>query len=792
MWLWAVAAAALAGGLFGQVDLLHGDFVYDDGGTITNNDIVTGERNLSDVWIYDFWGEYPLVHPKSHKSWRPLTTLSFHINFVYFGGRDPFGYHIVNVLLHAVVSALVVPAVFLSLDRGAGAAPAKDARDAASWTAVPGFAALLFAAHPIHAEAVQNITGRAEVLMAVFFLAGFIAYASAVLHNQASPPPPAPQGAPGEVSLSPAAVVAWWRARPSIRVWTCGLVPALAMTVAALLSKETGVTLPVICATWDFFVPARLALADMAYLVRAPKTSRDATLLSRLRQWTLRCLCLAAGTLLIVAWRRSLNGGSAPHLRYNQNRIAMPRPPEGADVDGAGSATPPFGSVYEAWFWRGCSIAWLWVEYAWSVISPRLSSADWSCRAIPALGDAYSPGLYDHRLPLLALLTWASIATVVRAVRYAEGCRRPEDRRQQWPQTRPELLMAVLWYIVPFILSSNFFFPIGTTKAERVLYLPSLGWCIFLAHCLVAGHFTDEDKKEPSAARPTPRAQSRRMVGTRGLIFLLTLVAYGRRTLARCREWRSSAEVWEAAYRIGEARGHVTPHTLQNYGFASAWAGQHETAVYLLERFESMSKDELGEQAFNVETSLVLELRLVGRLEDAEARARATVARVLRKRAHRQQMGIVKDESGPWRLQARATAALALCQSHRSLKEAAALMHSATTMKSDDHVTFEIARGLEAAMLELEQFNKAWATIQHRQNGRSGETAQKLEALPYLFRGYEGLPGNTPLLEGVSERNEGAPEVRNLIAAGLGERGLIGGGASGSLSPLLKIFSPLA
>ena len=115
----------MAGGLFGQVDLLHGDFVYDDGGTITNNDIVTGERNLSDVWIYDFWGEYPLVHPKSHKSWRPLTTLSFHINFVYFGGRDPFGYHIVNVLLHAVAER--------SARGGAGDEPADGRRARALW-----------------------------------------------------------------------------------------------------------------------------------------------------------------------------------------------------------------------------------------------------------------------------------------------------------------------------------------------------------------------------------------------------------------------------------------------------------------------------------------------------------------------------------------------------------------------------------------------------------------------------------------------------------------------------------
>ena len=65
--------------------------------------------------------------------------------------------------------------------------------------------ALIFAAHPVHSEvrryltnipsvkftnvvmqAVQNITGRAEVLMALFFLSGFTIYASLVRSEGAS------------------------------------------------------------------------------------------------------------------------------------------------------------------------------------------------------------------------------------------------------------------------------------------------------------------------------------------------------------------------------------------------------------------------------------------------------------------------------------------------------------------------------------------------------------------------------------------------------------------------------
>ena len=251
--------------------------------------------------------------------------------------------------------------------------------------------------------------------------------------------------------------------------------------------------------------------------------------------------------------------------------------------------------------------------------------------------------------------------------------------------------------------------------------------------------------------------------------------------------------MWESAYRTGEARGHVPPHTLQNYGFASAWAGEHEATVHLLERFEAMSKDELGEQAFNVETPLVLELRLVGRLEDAEAHARASILRILGKRAHRQRMGIIKDESGPWRLQARATAALALCQSHRSMQEAAKLMHSAISMRPDDQMTMDMSPDFETMHNELNRFNLEWTAMQQieRRNnattqttGESEENISRLDALPYLFRGYENLQGNQPLLARNTSRM--GEMIEDLMQSGLGERALIGGGASGSPRVLLR------
>ncbi|XP_044729404.1 protein O-mannosyl-transferase TMTC1-like [Chrysoperla carnea] len=81
-------------------------------------------------------------------------------NYLCFGLR-PIWWHATNVLLH-VICCILFTRVCLLIARMR-----------------PGFAALaglLFAAHPIHTEAVTGIVGRADVLACVFFLISLLAY----------------------------------------------------------------------------------------------------------------------------------------------------------------------------------------------------------------------------------------------------------------------------------------------------------------------------------------------------------------------------------------------------------------------------------------------------------------------------------------------------------------------------------------------------------------------------------------------------------------------------------------
>lgn len=55
---------------------IWGDFVHDDVPAIVQNRDVLGETSILELFRNDFWGA-SMSDPASHKSYRPLTTLSF-------------------------------------------------------------------------------------------------------------------------------------------------------------------------------------------------------------------------------------------------------------------------------------------------------------------------------------------------------------------------------------------------------------------------------------------------------------------------------------------------------------------------------------------------------------------------------------------------------------------------------------------------------------------------------------------------------------------------------------------
>jgi hypothetical protein len=102
--------------------------------------------------------------------WVPLTWLSLGVNYA-LGGFDPWGYHLVDLLLHTANAAvLYVIAKRLLAAAWAAAAPEPALIGGAA------FAALLFALHPLRVESVAWITKRSDFLSGLFFLVAVWTY----------------------------------------------------------------------------------------------------------------------------------------------------------------------------------------------------------------------------------------------------------------------------------------------------------------------------------------------------------------------------------------------------------------------------------------------------------------------------------------------------------------------------------------------------------------------------------------------------------------------------------------
>jgi Flp pilus assembly protein TadD len=103
--------------------------------------------------------------PQFCTSGRPLPNLSLAVNY-HFGGLDPIGYHVFNIIVH-LLSALLLWAIVgrvLQLEYFQGKF------QPAAWQ-LSVLVALLWALHPLQTEAVVYITQRTELMVGFFYLA---------------------------------------------------------------------------------------------------------------------------------------------------------------------------------------------------------------------------------------------------------------------------------------------------------------------------------------------------------------------------------------------------------------------------------------------------------------------------------------------------------------------------------------------------------------------------------------------------------------------------------------------
>ncbi len=150
-----LAALAIAAAAFlVNLPTLRFHFVsWDDSAYVTQNHWIRGwsAENLRHIFTKPYFVSY-----------MPLQLVSYVLDYSLWGLR-PFGYHLQQILLHALDSVLAFELVRRLFGR--------------FWLA--GLASLLFALHPSHVESVAWVSARKDVLSAAFLIPAVLCYLSA-------------------------------------------------------------------------------------------------------------------------------------------------------------------------------------------------------------------------------------------------------------------------------------------------------------------------------------------------------------------------------------------------------------------------------------------------------------------------------------------------------------------------------------------------------------------------------------------------------------------------------------
>ena len=144
-----VAAIALAA----TITSLRNGFAYDDIPIIATNERV---HHLASWWSFFGTSYWPPQYGES--LYRPLSMLAYALEWAIGGGR-PMVFHAASIVLFMLLAVLVLMLLRELLDERA---------------ALAGGA--IFAAHPVHTEAIANVVGQAELLAAIGVVGAMVVY----------------------------------------------------------------------------------------------------------------------------------------------------------------------------------------------------------------------------------------------------------------------------------------------------------------------------------------------------------------------------------------------------------------------------------------------------------------------------------------------------------------------------------------------------------------------------------------------------------------------------------------
>ncbi|CAK1548512.1 unnamed protein product [Leptosia nina] len=426
---------------------LDGDFVFDDTEAILKNDDVTS-NSWTDLFHHDFWGSR-IDNAFSHKSYRPLTIISFKLNYLFNSERlSAPQFKITNCLLHITCCLLlwtVYKTLLLRLKLNN------------NYLNVEFLAALLFSSHPVHVEAVSGIVGRADILAAIAFFISFLMYD---------------------------------RAMNDCWMSIYYLSSSFLFAGIAMLFKENGVTVLGFCVIYELVVKIKTAKST-------GKTAFIYTLDLLNRYTIIRWISTTITVFCFLYLRWIIMGRAKPEFKATDNPAAF-----SSDLF---TNLATYNYIY---FINILLLMW-----------PKWLCYDWSMGCIPLIED-YS----DYRIFFVVTLyvyAFLIIWYLLKSGRISNFLRL--------------VILSQSLFVIPFLPASNLFYAVGFVIAERILYIPSAGYCLLVVIGL-----------QKILLRLKSKNLRRIMIS----IFHFVILMYALRSMQRASEWQTEYKLFTSGLLV--------------------------------------------------------------------------------------------------------------------------------------------------------------------------------------------------------------------------------------------------
>ncbi|MEY2491745.1 MAG: protein O-mannosyl-transferase [Verrucomicrobiota bacterium] len=413
--------------------------------------------------------------------YRPVQDLSLMVDY-YFWNTDPSGFHLTNILLHVASGLLLYRLLILLFRKGAGIWNNTGPRSEFTGPLAAFLIAALWIVHPVHSAAVDYISGRADSLAFLFAAGAWLL----VLRARGA------AGSPRDESVSPQ--------RPDVTPEDRDSMQATRLPLQRKRQRWLTFTL-YLCAA--FFALLSLCSREIAciwiflFLVHTLAFASDVG--RKAKMVTLICCALV---LIAYAGLRQLPG-------------------ERAEKGGAENWSTPV---------RATLMLRALGDYGRLMVFPANLHME---------RTVFDPDNYRTRQSWRASVSseYLSILGLGVFVLFTFGCIKKGAGQQM-------RIIGAIWFLAAYLPVSNIV-PLNATMAEHWLYLPSVGFLIFIAGCIF----------------DLPRSFARPLAA----IAVIAIVALGVRSAIRSSDWRDEETFYQRTLAAGGINPRVTVNLAQIY-----------------------------------------------------------------------------------------------------------------------------------------------------------------------------------------------------------------------------------